>query len=97
MFAIPSGLPIQAFYPAFAPDPELCQVETLTEIKGYAPAKPIRPVRKPHNPVKAVTIGHWLKKRDELAGIDTDVYSVHSTRGVATSIFETLGQYHVIS
>ena len=31
-------------------------------------------IRKLHNPVKAVIIGHWLKKVIKSAGIDTDVY-----------------------
>ena len=39
-------------------------------------------IRKPHKPV---TSGHWLKRVMKLAGINTEVYSAHSNRGVPTS------------
>jgi len=42
-------------------------------------------VRKPHLPVKAATIGHWLKKVMKSSGIDTSIFTAHSTRGAATS------------
>ncbi len=40
---------------------------------------------KPHNPVSKDTIGRWLKNVLTRAGIDTAVYSAHSTRAAASS------------
>ncbi|VDI21258.1 Hypothetical predicted protein [Mytilus galloprovincialis] len=40
---------------------------------------------KPHKPVKSCTIAHWLKRMLESAGIDTDIFKPHSTRGASTS------------
>ena len=40
---------------------------------------------KPHNPVSKDTIGRWLKKVLTYAGINTTVYSAHSTRAAASS------------
>ena len=42
-------------------------------------------VRRPHRPVKPATVGHWLKRIMTLSGIDTGIFSPHSTRGAATS------------
>jgi len=48
-------------------------------------------VRKPYHAVKSATIGHWLKKIMEQAGIDTSIFSAHSTRGAATSKAKAAG------
>ncbi|XP_045023231.1 integrase/recombinase xerD homolog [Daphnia magna] len=40
---------------------------------------------KPHKEVKGSTIGQWLKKVLELAGVDTSIFSAHSTRGASAS------------
>lgn len=40
---------------------------------------------KPHSQVKGSTIGHWIKKTLDLAGVDTSIYSAHSTRGASAS------------
>ena len=42
-------------------------------------------VRKPHRPVTSTTIGHCLKKVLQQSGIDTSIFTAHSTRGAATS------------
>ena len=47
-------------------------------------------VRRPHWPVKVVTIGHWLKSVMK-AGINTDAFSAHSARGAATSKAKAVG------
>lgn len=39
----------------------------------------------PHAPVTANTISRWIKTVLRLAGIDTSVFSAHSTRGAAAS------------
>lgn len=48
-------------------------------------------VRKPHKPVKPAAIAHWLKAVMKLAGIDTDKFSAHSTRGASTSKAKQVG------
>jgi hypothetical protein len=40
---------------------------------------------KPHSQVKGSTISHWIKKTLDLAGVDTSIYSAHSTRGASAS------------
>ena len=39
----------------------------------------------PHKPVSSETISRWLKEMLKAAGVDTAVYSAHSTRAAATS------------
>ena len=48
-------------------------------------------VRRPHAPVKPATIGHWIQKVMTQAGIDTKVFSAHSTRGASTSKAKRVG------
>ena len=48
-------------------------------------------VRKPHAPVKPCTIGRWLKGTMVASGINTSVFSAHSTRGAATSKAKAAG------
>ena len=91
------GPPIESFYPAFQDDLRLCPVQALhcyirrsqpLRVPGAAAGgkNPLFiAVRKPHRPVKAATIGHWLKSVMEKAGIDITTFSAHSTRGAATS------------
>lgn len=40
---------------------------------------------KPHKPIGGATVGHWIKKVMQDAGVDTSVFSAHSTRGAASS------------
>ncbi|KZS01974.1 Uncharacterized protein APZ42_001167, partial [Daphnia magna] len=40
---------------------------------------------KPHNPVTSATVGRWIKDQLREAGIDTSIFSAHSTRGAAAS------------
>ena len=40
---------------------------------------------KPHKPVTSSTIGRWIKDQLREAGIDTSIFSAHSTRGAAGS------------
>ena len=41
--------------------------------------------QKPHEPVSSSTISRWIKCTLAMAGIDTSVFSAHSTRSAATS------------
>ena len=40
---------------------------------------------KPHKPVSSSTIGRWIKQSLSDSGIDTQIFSAHSTRGAASS------------
>ena len=40
---------------------------------------------KPHNPVTSATVGRWIKDQLREAGIDTSIFSAHSTRWAAAS------------
>jgi hypothetical protein len=46
---------------------------------------------KPHNPVTGSTIGGWIKHQLKEAGIDTSIFSAHSTRGAAASKASSTG------
>ena len=47
--------------------------------------------RRPHRPVKPCTIGNWLKTVMAQAGIDTQQFTAHSTRGASTSKAKSSG------
>jgi hypothetical protein len=40
---------------------------------------------KPHRPVTSATVGRWIKLSLADSGIDTQIFSAHSTRGAASS------------
>ena len=96
-----SGPPLEAFYPYFTEEPQLCPVKTFEHYQERS--QKLRTskqgtrnplfvsVRKPYKPVKAATIGHWLKKVMKDAGVDTEVFSAHSTRGASTSKARSVG------
>ena len=96
-----SGPPLEAFYPSFPEEPRLCPVTTLEcyQTRSQNLREPMSEtssplfiaVRKPHKPVKASTIGHWLKNVMKAAGVNTSVFSAHSTRGAATSKARAVG------
>lgn len=94
-----NGPPIEAFYPFFQGSPKLCPVRALKEyeeqsqeFRKHGTAKPLFiSVRKPYAPVKPCTIGKWLKRVMADSGIDTSVFSAHSTRGAATSKAKVAG------
>jgi site-specific recombinase XerD len=46
---------------------------------------------KRHNPVTGSTIGGWIKHQLKEAGIDTSIFSAHSTRGAAASKASSTG------
>ena len=94
------GPPLQAFYTSFPEEPLLCPVRALNSyIKrsenlrdlSTADNRLFISVRKPHKPVKPSTIGHWIKGYLKGAGIDTQTFSAHSTRGASTSKAKAMG------
>ena len=68
---------------------ELCPVTVLrlymdkTAEQAAALSSP-KPVfltsRKPFRQARSGTIGHWIKDALRMAGVDTEVFSTHSTR-----------------
>ena len=95
-----SGPPLTAFYSAFPEDDRLCSVSTLKCYeersqmlrKGTSSRNPLFiSVRRPHKPVKSATLGHWLKDIMKTAGLDTDIFTAHSTRGASTSKAKRMG------
>ena len=93
------GPPMEAFYSSFPSEAKLCPVTTLRcyEEKTTSLRKRTKSnglfisVRKPHKPVTSATIGHWMKKVMTSAGIDTSIFSAHSTRGASTSKAKQMG------
>ena len=94
------GPPLESFYSSFPEAPRLCPEATLhcyversKHLRCGSQGKdpPLISVRKPHKPVKPATIGHWIKAMMKAAGINTDMFSAHSTRGASTSKANTLG------
>ena len=82
-------------FPVYLREPKLCVVQTL---KDYLEVT--RPFRKhsklflsyhqPHAPVTKDTIARWCKELMHGAGINTNVYSSHSSRSAATSYLDVI-------
>ena len=90
-----TGPPKEAFYASLPESPLLCPVRCLREYEqqtrnirsgeGRTAGLLFLAVRRPHRPVKQAKVGHWMKRIMTLSGIDTGIFSAHSTRGAATS------------
>ena len=88
--------PLKVEISAFVDDKKLCVVNTLQDYldrtKNFR-ARSDKYVRhqlllsfvEPHKPVVSCTIAGWLLKLMAEAGINTDEFKAHSTRGAATS------------
>jgi hypothetical protein len=83
-------------FTAYPSDPRLCIVSCLNQY--LKKSKSIRnnsvqlllSYQKPHHSVSCDTIARWLKSVMKEAGINTDIYSVHSTRAASTSAAKAL-------
>ena len=82
------------FFPAFEHNPRLCPKETFKvyEKKTESLRKDddqkqclFLAVIKPHKPVSPSTIARWMVSLLKKAGIDTNIFKAHSTRGAATT------------
>ena len=82
-----------AHYPDILVCPVMClkrYIEVTKKFRAYTPTGP-QPnqlfigISKPHAPVQACTIARWVKTVLKEAGINTDIFSAHSTRGASTS------------
>ena len=80
------GKPIESFFfPSFPQNPILCPVRTLSvyldktnQVRG-SETKLFLSFIKPHKAVTSSTIARWLRTILEQVGIDTEVFSAHST------------------
>ena len=93
-----TGPPKEVFFTGFTANRKICPVSTLIsyrqrtkKLRTSGVTRLFISVRRPHRPVKPATIGHWLKKVMEKAGIDVSIFSAHSTRGAATSKAKAAG------
>jgi integrase len=74
-------------------NPLVCPVEAIRSFvsttaafrSGSAEEKLWVSVRAPHGPVSSNTIARWIKTVMKDSGIDTDIFSAHSTRSAASS------------
>ena len=89
-----SGAPRKVFYSMFRDNKELCPVTVLrlyidktTEQAAElsSPNSVFLTSRKPFRQARPGTIGYWIKDTLHMAGVDTEVFSAHSTRSVSTS------------
>ena len=94
------GPPVEALYSAFPENRKLCPVQTLLayerKMQGMRSTSEQGRDSNPlfisvHNHFKPATLGKWLKSVMKGAGTDTDTFSAHSTRGVATSKAKVVG------
>ena len=80
------GKPIKSFFfPSFPQNPILCLVRTLSayldktnQVRG-SETKLFLPFIKPHKAVTSSTISRWLRTILEQAGINSEIFSAHST------------------
>ena len=93
-----SGPPREVFYPEFDADRELCPVTSLrmyeqktSDLRNAECTSLFISLKKPHHPVSSQTISRWIKNFLADSGVDTDQFTAHSTRGVATSSALTSG------
>ena len=88
----PGAPPRELFFGGFPPDSRLCIISCLRAYESIT--EPLRKENvsrlflsyvKPHKPVTSQRIAHWIKSTLEAAGINTEIFSAHSTRGAATT------------
>ena len=84
---------------AYPEDKRLCVVTCLKQyLKLTEPLRKdseqlLLSYQKPHKPGSSETIGRWLKSFMNKLGIDTNIFSAHSTRSAATSAAKSLNIY----
>lgn len=79
--------------PFFSQNPKICPAKCLSDYmnrtkplrKSYKDDKLFISYKNPHEPVCSQTLSKWIKETLEVSGIDTKIFSGHSTRHAATS------------
>ena len=84
-----------SFHSSFPQDKLLCPCECLKVYESltstFRPVDPAQPnklflaIIRPHKPVKSATLVHWIKNLLVKSGIDSNIFTAHSTRGAASS------------
>lgn len=97
----PGAPPKEIFFGAYEEDKDLCVVQCMESYElvtqQFRPANSGSADRlllshvKPHRPVTAERIAHWLKEVMSKAGVDTSVFKAHSVRGASTSAAKDRG------
>jgi len=89
--------PLLSFEP-FRDNPELCIVslvrsflEITQDLRQKDCDSLFISLRFPHRSVSSQTLGRWVKTELEAAGIDTNIFSAHSTRHASTSFAASKG------
>ena len=89
--------PLLIFKP-FVAKPELCvftlskyYLELTRELRQDSCDSFFIAFRSPYNAVSAQTLGRWVKAELNAAGIDTSIFSAHSTRHASTSLAASRG------
>lgn len=84
--------------PFFNDRPEICPakallayIEKTSSLRSHDHDQLFISYRKPHQKVSSQTLSHWIKDTLEKSGVDTTVFSAHSTRHAATSAANRLG------
>lgn len=75
---------------AYAPDRRLCPLTVLLEylkrtVKLRKSERLLVGIIKPHGSVSSATVARWIKTVMIYSGVDTKLFSAHSTRGASTS------------
>ena len=91
---LPTPIEFQSFS-----DHLLCPVECLQRYEAVTTSFRMKScqeqlflsINKPHSPVVSSSIARWLKLVLTSAGIDTSIFSAHSTRGASTSAASLAG------
>jgi hypothetical protein len=88
---------------AYPQDPKLCVINCLnayltrTKSNRFGTSQLFLSVQKPFKAVSRDTISRWLKSVLDMAGIDTTIFTAHSTRTASTSCAKAKGlPSHVI-
>lgn len=83
--------------PKFPENQNLCALSTLQnyisrtkQIRGHSDYL-ILTIKKPHHSAQSQTISRWIKDVLKESGIDTSIFSAHSTRHASTSAAERKG------
>lgn len=84
--------------PFFIQRPCVCPADTLVSYIAMTSAnrsshndRLILTIRKPYHPASSQTLGRWIKQIIATSGIDTTVFSAHSTRHATTSAAQRAG------
>lgn len=84
--------------PYYDNKPEICPARTIScykdktdNLRESTNTSLFVSYRKPHRKVTSQTLSHWIKEMLHRSGIDTSVFSSHSTRHASTSKAKALG------